>query len=160
MTLVIGAAVPFVTPDHADAQSASFRSVDTNGDGVLDFDELVAAFGKAGATRILSTTDRNGDRRITISELRADPGDRRSSTDDQSDDDDDRDDRGRRGWKEAMMGKVATALAQRSHRNAQTEQHYDPSFQPLPCHVRHRQMGLYDTPDRSFGCPWTVDANV
>jgi len=96
MTLVIGAAVPFVTPDHADAQSASFRSVDTNGDGVLDFDELVAAFGKAGATRILSTTDRNGDRRITISELRADPGDRRSSTDDQSDDDDDRDDRGRR----------------------------------------------------------------
>lgn len=92
MILTIAAVVSFVAPDHAKAQSASFRSVDTNGDRVLDFDELVAAFGRAGATRILSTTDRNGDGRITIFELRADPGDGRSSTDDRSEEGDDNDD--------------------------------------------------------------------
>lgn len=67
------------------AQSASFRSVDTNSDGVLSFDELAARFGRTGANRLLETTDHNGDRRITVFELR------------RGSDDDDRDDGGRSG---------------------------------------------------------------
>ncbi|MEO0543259.1 MAG: hypothetical protein AAFY99_05515 [Pseudomonadota bacterium] len=54
----------------ASAQSASFRSVDTNSDGVLTFDELVAEFGRDGANRLLLYADHNGDRRVTVSELR------------------------------------------------------------------------------------------
>ncbi len=54
----------------AEAQTASFRSVDTNADGVLSFDELVAAFGTAGARKLLQDIDRNADNRITIMELR------------------------------------------------------------------------------------------
>ncbi len=77
----------------ASAQTASFRSVDTNSDGVLSFNELVAAFGEAGARRLIEDIDRNGDNRISIRELR-------QSSDDKNDDrngrggerDDDRDD--------------------------------------------------------------------
>lgn len=52
------------------AQTASFRSVDTNSDGVLSLNELTAAFGESGARRLLEDIDRNGDDRITIIELR------------------------------------------------------------------------------------------
>lgn len=84
----------------AAAQSASFRSVDTNSDGVLTFNELAAAFGRNGANRVLRSTDHNGDGRITIRELRRGPDDddrgrdqRPDSTNDRDDDpDDDRDD--------------------------------------------------------------------
>ena len=55
------------------AQSASFRSVDTNSDSVLTYDELVAAFGRTGANRLLQSTDHNGDNRISIIELRRGP---------------------------------------------------------------------------------------
>lgn len=54
----------------ASAQSASFRSVDTNRDGVLSYEELVAQFGAEGALRLLSQSDMNGDNRLTIQELR------------------------------------------------------------------------------------------
>lgn len=93
----------FSTP--ASTQSASFRSVDTNGDGVLTFNELAAAFGSDGANRLLRSTDYNGDGRITIFELRRGPGDddrdndqRPGSSadrdDDRADDRDDGDDGG------------------------------------------------------------------
>ena len=78
------------------AQTASFRSVDTNRDGVLDLEELEVAFGQAGARRLLSTVDRNNDGRITIPELRATyDDDERSQTgrNDDRDDDDRGDDR-------------------------------------------------------------------
>lgn len=96
-----------LTPSSGFAQSASFRSVDTNADGVLTFNELVAAFGRNGARRIMRSTDHNGDGRITIPELRRDPDDNarsntgaggstapRSGTDTDRDEDqgDDRDD--------------------------------------------------------------------
>lgn len=55
---------------EATAQTANFRSVDTNSDGILSFDELVAAFGETGARRLVQDNDRNGDNRITIIELR------------------------------------------------------------------------------------------
>lgn len=70
------------SPQQASAQSASFRSVDTNRDGVLSLDELTAEFGRQGAARLLRRTDRNKDNALTIRELRQ-----------QSDDDDDDDDR-------------------------------------------------------------------
>jgi len=85
-------------PPPAAAQSASFRSVDTNRDGVLTFNELAAAFGRDGANRLLNSTDHNGDGRITISELRRGPededryDDRRPGS--SNDRDDDRDDDG------------------------------------------------------------------
>ncbi|WP_424965328.1 hypothetical protein [Dinoroseobacter sp. S375] len=56
--------------DSSWAQTASFRSVDTNGDRVLDFDELVAAFGERGARSLLSSMDRNRNGQITFPELR------------------------------------------------------------------------------------------
>ena len=52
------------------AQSASFRSVDTNSNQVLSRNELIAAFGARGAKLLLSQSDHNGDGRLTISELR------------------------------------------------------------------------------------------
>ncbi|MEM9476938.1 MAG: hypothetical protein AAGA71_16710 [Pseudomonadota bacterium] len=73
--------VLMLSPDFAFAQSASFRSVDTNSDRVLTFDELAAAFGRDGAIRLLRSTDHNGDGRITIPELR-----RRPERDDQDSD--------------------------------------------------------------------------
>ena len=97
-------AISTLSPVPAFAQSASFRSVDTNSDGVLTFDELVAKFGRDGANRLLRSTDHNGDRRITISELRRGPdddgrdsneqrGDRTVRDNDHADDrDDDRND--------------------------------------------------------------------
>lgn len=98
--IVLGVAFTNVVifPTPAAAQSASFRSVDTNSDGVLTFNELAAAFGRDGANRLLNSTDHNGDGRITISELRRAPND-----EDRDDDrrpgasnerDDDRDDDG------------------------------------------------------------------
>lgn len=91
-----------LSPNAASAQSASFRSVDTNSDGVLTFNELVAAFGRNGANSLLRRIDHNGDRRITILELRRGPieeNDRRSGSandrdDDRDDDDQDDDDDG------------------------------------------------------------------
>lgn len=88
-----------IGPEAALAQSASFRAVDINSDGVLTLDELTSAFGRNGAKRLLRSTDHNGDGRITISELRRGPfGDRGddkrpgASNDDDDDRDDDRDD--------------------------------------------------------------------
>ncbi len=87
-----------VFPGPAAAQSASFRSVDTNSDGVLTFNELVAAFGRDGANRLLNSTDHDGDGRITILELRRGPDDENRDDDrrpgSSSDRDDDRDDDG------------------------------------------------------------------
>lgn len=54
----------------ATAQSANFRSIDVNNDGVLSRSELIAAFGQAGAERLLRTHDHNGDGVISIRELR------------------------------------------------------------------------------------------
>lgn len=90
----------------ASAQSASFRSVDTDRNGVLTYDELVAAFGREGANRLLRSTDHDGDGRITLPELRRGPDDGRDDDgrpgtandrdggrdDDRDDDRDDRDD--------------------------------------------------------------------
>ena len=81
----------------ATAQTASFRSVDTNSDGVLSFNELVAAFGEAGARRLIEDIDRNGDSRITIRELR-------QSSDRKNDDRDEREDRGNRNGGERDDG--------------------------------------------------------
>lgn len=87
-----------IFPNPSPAQSASFRSVDTNSDGVLTFDELVAAFGRDGANRLLGSTDHNGDGRITISELRRGPDDEDRDDDrrpgSSNERDDDRDDDG------------------------------------------------------------------
>lgn len=82
------------------AQSASFRSVDTNSDLVLSRDELVRAFGSRGAARLLSQSDHNGDGKLTISELRqkvrsgGNTGDAGRTNSDDDDDDDGRDDNG------------------------------------------------------------------
>ena len=95
--------VAALSPSPGAAQSASFRSVDTNSDGVLTFDELVAEFDRDGANRLMRSTDHNGDGRITISELRRDPADddhdedkrqgpRTDRDDDREDDRDDGDD--------------------------------------------------------------------
>lgn len=75
ITLLIGMAV-----EPASAQSASFRSVDTDRNGILTLNELVATFGREGANRLLQSTDHDGDGRITISELR------RGSDDDRNND--------------------------------------------------------------------------
>ncbi len=64
-------------PATASAQSASFRAVDTNSDGVLSRNELIAAFGRMGAVRLLRSSDHNNDGRITISELRRGLGEAR-----------------------------------------------------------------------------------
>ncbi|WP_300039284.1 hypothetical protein [uncultured Roseobacter sp.] len=76
------------------AQSASFRSVDTNSDRVLSRDELVEAFGTSAAARLLAQSDHNQDGQITISELRQDSRrDADRDTDDSDENDDDDDDR-------------------------------------------------------------------
>lgn len=90
----------FLTP--ALAQSASFRTVDTNSDRVLSRDELISAFGVRGAEQLLAQSDRNGDGKLTIFELRqgsrsrGDTGDTgrndRDDGDENADDDGDRDD--------------------------------------------------------------------
>lgn len=103
LVLCIGLTCFACIPAPASAQSASFRSVDTNSDGVLTFDELVAEFGRDGANRLMRSTDHNGDGRITISELRRGPDDddrdddqrqvpRTDRDDDREDDQDDGDD--------------------------------------------------------------------
>ncbi len=67
------------------AQTASFRSVDTNSDNVLSFDELFDAFGRDGAFQILQQSDHNNDGRVTIHELRQDKSDARDSDNDRDD---------------------------------------------------------------------------
>ncbi|WP_424975706.1 EF-hand domain-containing protein [Dinoroseobacter sp. S124A] len=68
--LVTSTLLTGIGADSSWAQTASFRSVDTNGDRVLDFDELVAAFGERGARSLLSSMDRNRNGQITFPELR------------------------------------------------------------------------------------------
>ncbi len=85
----------------AEAQTASFRSVDTNADGVLSFDELVAAFGTAGARKLLQDIDRNADNRITIIELR---GGRDNGKGRQNDRGEHRSEGGNRGERESDDG--------------------------------------------------------
>lgn len=105
MCLALCFFMTFTFAAQARAQSASFRSVDTNRDGVLSFEELVAAFGRAGAERLLRQTDRNNDSILTIRELRQQSddddrdtdrtprdNDRGGSDDDDGDDDGDDDD--------------------------------------------------------------------
>ncbi|WP_189371861.1 hypothetical protein [Tateyamaria omphalii] len=98
MSLLVMIAVSLTLISEAQAQSASFRSVDTNSDRMLSFDELVAAFGRDGARQLMRTTDHNGDNMITIGEIRrgsrAEPErgtSRRGSSGDDGDDDDDDD---------------------------------------------------------------------
>lgn len=81
------------------AQSAPFRAVDTNGDQVLSYDELVRAFGRASARKLLRQSDLNGDGAISIRELRqsSQPGGfdedaAGKATGNDDGDDDDRDD--------------------------------------------------------------------
>lgn len=93
MSMVLLGQVP-----HAQAQTASFRSVDTNSDRALSRDELIAAFGAAGAARLLDTHDGNGDDRLTIRELRNGKSTRRNTQDaedSEDEDDDERDDEDR-----------------------------------------------------------------
>ena len=92
VTLCIVLASFAFSPAPASAQSASFRSVDTNSDGVLTFDELIATFGRRGANRLLRSTDHNGDGRITIPELRRGPDDDDRDRDQRPGPSDDRDD--------------------------------------------------------------------
>lgn len=68
--LASGLLMTFGLALQASAQSASFRSVDTNRDGVLSYDELVQHFGRDGAERLLRDSDQNGDRKLTVQELR------------------------------------------------------------------------------------------
>ena len=93
-TSVILSALSLAPP--AAAQSASFRSVDTNSDGVLTRDELVATFGARGARRLLERSDHNGDGQLTIWELRRDRAngqeEEKSRTSDEEEDDDDESD--------------------------------------------------------------------
>ncbi|WP_366870337.1 hypothetical protein [uncultured Tateyamaria sp.] len=102
-SLLFALVVSFASSSAALCQSASFRSVDTNSDGMLSFDELVAAFGRDGARQLMRTNDHNGDNRITIGEIRRGARDepeegtsRRGSDADDNDDDDDDDDRDER----------------------------------------------------------------
>ncbi len=81
-----------LSPAPTSAQSASFRSVDTNSDGVLTINELVAAFGRDGANRLLRSTDHNRDGRITIPELRRGSNDDDRDIDRRSGSSNDRDD--------------------------------------------------------------------
>ncbi len=82
-----------VSPLQALAQSASFRSVDTDSDRRLNRAELTTAFGAAGAARLLNRSDHNGDGVLTVGELRRDPEDDRSDRNARDNrDDDDRDD--------------------------------------------------------------------
>ncbi len=72
---------------QAAAQSASFRSVDTNSDSALSFEELIAAFGRNGALQILAQSDLNGDGWVTIHELRKSLEEDRPANNDRGDDD-------------------------------------------------------------------------
>lgn len=94
LCIVVALLIGFGLTAQASAQTASFRSVDRNADGVLSFNELVDAFGQAGARRLLERSDHNGDARLTIPELRSSRDDDRYNGDDRDDrnDDDDRDD--------------------------------------------------------------------
>ena len=101
LVAVVALLLAYTLMTPAFAQSANFRSVDTNSDRVLSQDELVRAFGTSGAARLLSQSDHNGDGNLTISELRR--GNRsggaigRNDNDDADDDDGDRDDDGEDG---------------------------------------------------------------
>lgn len=68
--LKLGLLMALFSVQNVNAQSASFRSVDTNRDGVLSFDELAAQFGVEGARRLIQHSDSNNDNILTIPELR------------------------------------------------------------------------------------------
>jgi hypothetical protein len=90
--LALGLFMTVTFSAQAHAQSASFRSVDTNRDGVLSLNELIAEFGRAGAERLLRQSDRNNDNTLTIQELRQRSDDDRDTDRTTRDNDDDRDD--------------------------------------------------------------------
>lgn len=92
MCLALYLVVTVTFSAQAHAQSASFRSVDTNRDGALSLDELISAFGRAGAERLLRQSDRNNDNTLTILELRQQSDDDDRDADRTSRDNDDRDD--------------------------------------------------------------------
>lgn len=103
LCLMLATVITVAASVRANAQSASFRSVDTNRDGVLSYSELVTQFGRAGADRLIRQLDRNRDSILTIQELRQrgdddDDDDDRATPGDNGrndpDDDDDRDDDG------------------------------------------------------------------
>ncbi|RYH08819.1 EF-hand domain-containing protein [Tropicimonas sp. IMCC6043] len=85
--LLLSTSVLAVMALPALAQERTFRSIDTNRNGVLERGELEEAFGSGGATTVLSRSDSDGDGKVTRKELR-------QSRDDESDDekDDRRDD--------------------------------------------------------------------
>ena len=66
-SLALGLFLVVTSPQQGSAQSASFRSVDKNRDGVLSYRELIDQFGRAGADRLLRQSDRNNDDNLTIS---------------------------------------------------------------------------------------------
>jgi hypothetical protein len=63
-------ALALASTGDAVAQTARFRTVDTDSNGLLSYAELVAAFGRRGALSLLTSSDRNGDRQISVMELR------------------------------------------------------------------------------------------
>ncbi|WP_170844791.1 EF-hand domain-containing protein [Aliiruegeria lutimaris] len=83
--LLLSTSVLAVMALPALAQERTFRSIDTNQNGVLERGELEEAFGSSGASKVLSRSDSDGDGKVTRSELR------QSSDDDESDDDEDDD---------------------------------------------------------------------
>ena len=71
------------------AQSRSFSSLDTDGDGQLSRSELEAAFGAATAARMIGNRDSDGDDRLSRDEVRRMSDD---ESDDEEDDDEEDDD--------------------------------------------------------------------
>lgn len=83
--LLLTTSLVALTALPASAQGRGFNSIDSDADGLLSLSELEAAFGAAGAERILLRSDSDGDGALTRREIR-------SSQDDEDDDDDDEDD--------------------------------------------------------------------
>ena len=79
--LLLTTSLVALTALPASAQGRGFNSIDSDADGMLSLSELEAAFGAAGAERILLRSDSDGDGALTRREIR-------SSQDDEDDDDD------------------------------------------------------------------------